>query len=465
MPFPEDFTWGVSAASYQIEGAACEDGKGLSVWDVFSHRPGAVWSGHTGDVACDHYHRWREDVALMRRLGFGAYRFSISWPRVLPEGTGRVNEKGIGFYDRLVDELLDAGIQPWIVLFHWDYPYELFKRGGWLNPDSPGWFAEYARVVVERLSDRVAHWFTILEPACFIGLGHHTGEHAPGLRLGFGQVLEAGHNTLLAHGKAVRVLRECATQDVSVGLVPAGSRYCPVTDEEQDVEAARELTFRAAEGSVFSYTWWLDPVFFGRYPADGLEIYGEDVPDVAEGDMELISEPIDVCALNCYTSRLARADADGRPEVVPHPPGYPMTSQGDWAIVPRGIYYASRFLYERYGHPIVVTENGHQNNDFIMSDGRVHDPQRVDYIRGHLLQLERAIDDGVPVRGYFHWTIMDNFEWAFGYKVRVGLVYTDFQTLERTPKDSAYYYRKVMETNGACLHEEPGLSPAGINYD
>ncbi len=463
MLFGDDFTWGVSAASYQVEGAPFEDGKGPSVWDMFSHRPGAVWGGHNGDTACDHYHRWREDVALMRRFSVGAYRFSISWPRVLPDGTGRVNEPGLDFYDRLVDELLAANIEPNVVLFHWDYPYALFRRGGWLNPDSPEWFADYARVLVDRLSDRVANWYTILEPACFIGMGHQTGEHAPGLKLGPREVLAAGHNALLAHGKAVQAIRSDAELRARIGIVPAGSRYTPVTDDPADVEAARALTFRAHVDDLFYYTWWLDPVYLGHYPEDALDLYGDDAPEVRDGDMELISQPLDVCAMNYYSTNLARAGADGRPERVSHKPGYSMTTQHHWAIVPRGIRYGARFLYERYGLPIVVTENGHQNADYVMSDGKVHDPQRVDYIRRHLLELERAIDaDGIPVNGYFHWTIMDNFEWALGYTVRVGLVYTDFETLERTPKDSAYYYRRVIDTHGEFLHKDVDLDPRGI---
>ncbi len=456
MGFPEDFVWGVSTASYQIEGAAYEDGKGLSVWDVFCRRPGAVWSGHTGDVACDHYHRWRDDVALMQSLGIPAYRLSVSWPRVLPEGTGAVNEKGLSFYERLVDALVGAGIEPWVMLFHWDYPQALFQRGGWLNPDSPGWFADYAALVVERLSDRVSHWFTIEEPPCFIGLGHQTGEHAPGIRLGLSQVLQAGHHALLAHGKGVQAIRADARTTPLVGLVPAGQCYYPATDGDADVEAARRLTFSVADRTCFHHAWWLDPIYLGRYPEDGLAFYRADAPQVAPGDMETIRQPLDFCAINYYSGHAAEAGPDGAPRVLPRPPGYPMTTQSDWAITPSGIYWTARFFHERYGLPIVVTENGHQNNDYVMLDGKVHDPQRIDYTRRHLLELERAMGDGVPVEGYFHWTIMDNFEWAFGYKVRVGLVYTDYTTLERVPKDSAYWYKKVIETNGASLRAEPG---------
>ena len=454
MPFPKDFTWGVSACAYQIEGAAYEDGKGLSVWDAFCRKPGAVWGGHTGDVACDHYHRWKDDLALMKAFGIRAYRFSVSWPRVLPEGVGAINPKGLAFYDRLIDEMLAAGIEPWLMPFHWDYPQALYCRGGWLNPDSPDWFADYVRILVEKFSDRVRNWFTHLELACFIGLGHQTGEHAPGLKLDFPQVLLAGHHALLAHGKAALTLRAHARQPLRIGIAPAGSKFCPITDESADVEAARALMFKVNARNCFQLAWWLDPVYLGRYPEDGLRCFGRDVPAIGPDDLRVIHQPLDFCSINYYSARLARAGADGTPEVVPHAPGYPQTTQDDWAIVPRGLRYACKFLYERYGRPIVITENGHQNNDSVMLDGKVHDPQRIDYTRRHLLEVERALAEGVPIQGYLHWTFMDNFEWAFGYKVRVGLVHTDYQTLKRTPKDSAHWYKRVIETNGAALHED-----------
>jgi len=452
MAFPKDFVWGAAAASYQLEGGAFEDGKGLSVWDVFCRKEGAVWQGHTGDVACDHYHRYREDVALMKALGLKGYRLSISWPRVLPEGVGAVNEKGLDFYERLVDELLAAGVEPWVTLFHWDYPFELFCRGGWLSPDSPAWFAEYTRAVVERLSDRVSHWMTLNEPQCFIGLGHQTGIHAPGLRLGMMEVLRAAHNALLAHGMSVQAIRAGAKSEPQVGMAPA-SRVCvPASEEPADVEAARRAMFSVASRDMFNNTWWLDPIFFGRYPEDGLELFGRDAPEVRQGDMETISQPLDFFGCNIYNGRTVRAGEDGRPEGVPLPPGYAITHQGDWPVVPASLYWGPRFFYERYGLPVVITENGHQNLDSVALDGRVHDPQRIDYLNRYLLELERAVGDGVDVRGYFTWTIMDNFEWAYGYKIRVGLVYVDYTTLERVPKDSFYWYRKVIATNGASLH-------------
>ncbi len=454
MGFPEGFTWGVAAASYQVEGGAYEDGKGLSVWDTFCRRPGAVWQGHTGDVACDHYHRYREDVALMKELGVRAYRLSISWPRVLPDGTGRVNPKGLGFYERLVDELRGAGIEPWVTLFHWDYPEALFRRGGWLNPESPEWFAGYARVMTEALSDRVTHWMTLNEPQVFIELGHRTGAHAPGIRLTMGEVLQASHNVMLAHGKAVQEIRAASRSESRVGFAPAAGPAMPATEGEADVAAARAALFAVNQPTAFNHAWWMDPVLLGSYPEDGLEFFGDDVPRVAEGDMETICQPLDFFGANIYNGYRVRAGEDGRPEAVPLPVGYPMTTQGDWPITPECLYWGPRFYYERYGVPIVITENGHQNPDFVMLDGEVHDPQRIDYLHRHLLELGRAVEDGVDVRGYLQWTFMDNFEWAYGYRIRVGLVYTDFPTQRRVPKDSAYWYRDVIASNGAALSFE-----------
>ena len=269
MSFPTNFTWGVAAASYQIEGAWNEDGKGLSVWDMLTRQPGKIWEGHTGDTACDHYHRYQEDISCMREIGVNAYRLSVSWPRVIPAGTGTINSKGLGFYDRLIDELLAKEIEPWITLFHWDYPYELFLRGGWLNPDSPKWFADYVEVVVDRLSDRVDHWITLNEPQCFLHLGHSVGDHAPGLKLGLHEVLLATHHTLLAHGLGVQAIRARAKKKPLVGWAPVGWFCYPVSDKPEDVEASRQATMQVRDG--WNTCWYADPVILGRYPEDGLQ--------------------------------------------------------------------------------------------------------------------------------------------------------------------------------------------------
>lgn len=452
MPFPKTFTWGVSAASYQIEGAAYEDGKGLSVWDMFCRKQGAVWHGHSGDVACDHYHRYKEDVALMKALGVGAYRLSLSWPRLIPAGTGRINPKGVDFYSRLFDALLDAGIQPWVTLFHWDYPYDLFCRGGWLNPDSSDWFADYARTAAEQFSDRVDHWFTHNEPQCFIGLGHQDGRHAPGIQLPLHEVLQAGHHALLAHGKAVQSIRATAKSPAEIGYAVASQVKIPASNRPEDIAAARQAFDSVSTRDCWNNAWWMDPVYKGCYPADGLQLYGADAPDIKAGDMETINQPLDLCGSNVYQGQIIEAGPDGEPRHVLPPPGYNRTSQTDWHVTPPSIYWATKWFYERYGVPIVISENGHQNLDAVALDGNVHDPQRIDYIHRYLLELERIIDDGVPVKGYFYWTLMDNFEWALGYSVRVGLVHTDFQSLERTPKDSYAFYRDVVSSNGSNLH-------------
>lgn len=454
MPFKKDFVWGTASASYQIEGAVAEDGRGQSVWDMFCRRPGAVYDGHTGEIACDHYHRWGQDVELMKGLGLRGYRFSLAWPRIIPQGAGKVNPKGLDFYNRLIDSLLAANIQPWVTLFHWDYPYDLFCRGGWLNPDSPEWFADYAQVVAKTFGDRVRHWMTLNEIQCFIGKGHLLGDHAPGLVLPTREFLQAGHNAMLAHGRAVQVLRADAKLPSKIGFAPASQARIPFSDSPRDIGATRQVAMSVLDKGCWNNAWWMDPIFLGHYPEDGLKLYGADAPAVKPGDMETISQPVDFCGANIYFADVVRAGPDGRPQTIPRPPGYDYTSQTDWPVSPASLYWGPKFFYERYKKPIVITENGCQNLDLVSLDGKVHDPQRINYLQRYLLELERAVDDGIPVDGYFTWTLTDNFEWALGYKIRVGLVYTNYRTLERIPKDSYYWYRKVIASNGRYLHEK-----------
>jgi beta-glucosidase len=454
MQFPEGFVWGAAAASYQIEGAAEQDGKGLSVWDRFSRQAGKIWSGNTGDVACDHYHRYKEDVALMADIGLQAYRLSISWPRVMPEGIGKVNEKGLAFYDALVDELLSKGIEPWVTLFHWDYPYELYQRGGWQKRESADWFAEYTQAIVDRLSDRVSHWITQNEPQCFVGLGHQLGHHAPGDQLEFGDVLRVAHHSLLAHGKAVQVIRASARKTPRIGAAPVGVIDVPLTDLAADVEAARKSTFSITKRDCWNNTWFADPMVLGHYPEDGLALFGADVPDIAAGDMETICQPLDFYGANIYFAmQTVKDDGSGGIESCPSPDGPPLTSFG-WEINEKCLYWGPRFLYERYKLPIVVTENGMANCDWVHLDGKVHDPQRIDYVTRHLQEYRRAIGDGVKAEGYFLWSILDNFEWADGYKQRFGIIHVDYATGTRTPKDSAHWYRQVINTQGARLRND-----------
>lgn len=450
MQFPDGFVWGAATSSYQIEGAFEADGKGASVWDMFCLKTGAVYQNENGNVACDHYHLYPQDVALMQEMGLQAYRFSISWPRVLPDGVGKVNEAGLGFYDRLVDALLAAGIEPYGTLFHWDFPYELYCRGGWLNRDSVDWFADYAQVVVSCLGDRVKNWMTLNEPNVFIELGYLKGEHAPGDKLGFAQVLRAGHHALLAHGKATQAIRSSSPGPCKVGIAPTIAPGIP--ESPDDLEAARIATFAMHRKSLWPVTWWLDPVFLGHYPQDGLEKFGADMSFIKPGDMELIQEPQDFLGINIYHGPQIRQDAQGVPEPVLPASGSPRTALG-WPVTPDALYWGPRFLWERYAAPIFITENGLGNLDWVSLDGKVHDPQRIEFSTRYLLALRRAIADGAQVIGYFHWSLMDNFEWAYGYNQRFGLIHVDYVTQKRVLKDSAYWYRKVIVANGGCLGE------------
>ncbi|HMN39884.1 MAG TPA: GH1 family beta-glucosidase [Phycisphaerales bacterium] len=455
MPFPTDFVWGAATSSYQIEGASAPDERGPNIFDEFCRRPGAVFMNHSGNVAADHCRRYQEDVGLMRQIGLHAYRCSIAWSRVLHEGTGRVSESGLGFYDRLVDELLAAGIEPWITLFHWDLPLALERRGGWLNREIADWFAEYTRVVVERLSDRVSKWITLNEPQVFIKHGHGDGKIAPGLKLGLDGQIDACHNALRAHGRAVQAIRAHARTTPSVGWALVGRTDYPASDSPADIAAARAGTLGVRTPDLWNNTWYSDPAFFGTYPDDALTLFGpKNQPPIRPGDMDLIRQPMDFYGLNIYDGRCVKAGAAGEPEVVPFADGHAQTAIR-WFLTPPALYWGPRFLHDRYKMPIYITENGLSNVDWVMLDGRVHDPQRIDYTTRYLRELERAIDDGVDVRGYFHWSLLDNFEWAEGYKERFGLIHVDFPTGTRTPKDSARWYARMIRGNGAALHRPP----------
>ena len=448
--FPADFVWGAATAAYQIEGAAHEDGRGPSTWDVFCKRPGAVFEGHSGDVACDHYHRYRDDVASLRALGVHAYRFSVSWSRVLPDGQGQLNAAGLAFYDRLVDALLEAGIQPFCTLFHWDLPQALQQRGGFLNRDMGDWFADYASLLGRKLGDRVKLWVTQNEPQCYIGFGLGSGIHAPGLRLPLCDVLVAAHNSMRAHGKAVRALRSTVS-GARVGYVLAAQLARPASDSASDLEAARAATFAVRDTAFTNNSWWTDPVVFGRYPEDGLQLFGRDMPRFPSADWDELKQPLDFLGLNIYRAETHRAGPDGKPVALPVPPGYPRSGV-DWQpITPDALYYGPRFFYERYKLPVWITENGLPTRDQIFLDGKVHDPQRIDYLHRNFLELRRAMRDGAQVQGYLAWSLLDNFEWQDGYKQRFGLIYVDYQSQRRVPKDSYHWYREVIASRGASL--------------
>jgi beta-glucosidase len=386
----------------------------------------------------------------MKQIGLQAYRLSVSWPRLLPEGVGRVSQHGLDFYDRLIDELLAAGITPWITLFHWDYPLALYHRGGWLNRDTVEWFGEFADVVARKFCDRVSHWMTLNEPQVFIGAGHHEGRHAPGDRLRFAEVLLAGHHALLAHGRSVQAIRAASAKPARIGFAPVATVKIPATDSAADLDAARAAMLAVNAETAWTNTWWMDPVFLGQYPEDGLHFFGAQAPRIAAGDMELISQPVDFCGVNIYQGQHVRAGASG-PEVVPPQVGVPITAF-EWLVTPEAMYWGSRLLWERYKKPIVITENGISSRDWRSLDGKVHDPQRIDFMERHLIELRRALADGVAIDAYFHWSFIDNFEWAHGYKHRFGLVFCDYPTQTRVLKDSAHWYREVIASNGATLN-------------
>jgi len=455
--FPPGFLWGVATSAAQIEGAAFEDGKGASIWDHFCRQPGRIKDGSNIDVACDHYHRFRDDVALMKGLGLDCYRFSISWPRVLPEGMGTPNEKGFDFYKRLLDELEAAKIVPVCTLFHWDFPQALYLKGGWTNRDSARWFADYAALVADRFHDRIKWWITQNEPQCFIGLALRDGAHAPGDKLKDPAYLTAAHNAMRAHGQAVMALRAHA-KGGKIGYTVAAQPTRPVTTSAEDVEAAREACFAVKDRGEWNNAWWMDPVLLGRYPEDGLKVFGKDMPSFPATDLEEMKQPIDFIGMNVYKADAVRRGADGKPERVPVPPGYPRSSV-DWQpITPSALYWGPKYFYERYKLPIAITENGLGTRDQVFLDGKVHDPQRIDYMNRVLVELGRAMKDGVPVPGYFAWSLMDNFEWADGYKQRFGLIYVDYQSQKRVPKDSFHWFAKVIRSGGKSLYQKTAVA-------
>ncbi len=444
MSFSKDFVWGAATASFQIEGGY--DTRGRCIWDMMCEKAGAVAFGHNGRIACDHYHRFREDIAMMKQLGIKAYRFSISWPRLIPDGTGKINEDGVRFYNELIDELVKNGIEPYITLFHWDYPLELYKRGGWLNPESPEWFAQYSKIVVDLFSDRVKYWFTLNETQCFISVGHANGEHAPGLKMSEYEVMTCAHNAHLAHGLAVQVIRANAKRTPFIGFAPVGDVKVPATSSEADIQAAYKEMFRPLNPHYWGNAIWVEPVMTGKYPDEIREYFDNNHIRVTDEHMKIIGEPIDFLGMNIYTAgRISASGKPAEPKV-----GFDRTDIG-WEVVPESLYWGPKFYYQRYKKPIYITENGMANVDFVSGDGKVHDPQRIEFLRRYLLQLRRASEEGVDVKGYFQWSLMDNFEWAEGYQKRFGIVYVDYETLERTPKDSFEWYSKIIAGNGDNL--------------
>ncbi len=440
LTFPEGFLWGAATAAYQIEGAANEDGRGPSIWDTWSHTPGKVVNNDTGDVACDHYHRYREDVALMSQLGLKAYRFSIAWPRILPEGTGQVNQAGLDFYDRLVDALLAQGIKPFATLYHWDLPQSLQDAGGWTDPCIVEAFVNYADVVSRRLGDRVHHWMTHNEPWVVSFAGYGEGFHAPGVR-SRSAFLQAAHYVLLSHGRAVPVLRSNGSAETQVGIVTNLEWVDAASDRPEDQAAARQY-----EG--FFNRWFLDPLFRGEYPADMCELYREFLPEFDADEVREIAVPLDFLGVNYYSRAVIGAgDGQGVLQVRREKPAGEYTEMG-WEVYPQGLYNLLVWVHETYAPPaIYVTENGAAFADEVSSNGKVHDPRRTAYLKAHFAQAHRAIQAGVPLRGYFVWSLMDNFEWGLGYTRRFGVIYVDYPTQRRIVKDSGEWYATVIKAN------------------
>jgi beta-glucosidase len=442
--FPPAFLWGAATSAYQIEGYPLADGAGPSIWQRFSHTPGRMTDGHTGDIACDHYHRYADDVALMREIGIDSYRFSISWSRVLPEGTGRINQGGLDFYQHLVDALLGAGIRPMATLYHWDLPAALDDRGGWLNRDVAEWFAEYASVMYRALDDRVTLWATLNEPWVVTDGGYLHGKLAPGHRSHFEAPI-ASHNLLRAHGQAVQAYRAVGRN--AVGLVVNLEPKYPASDGAEDLAAN-------ARADAYMNRQYLDPVFRGSYPPEMSEMFGEAWPEFPAADFEAIRAPLDFVGINYYTRAVTRAAPEVTVERAARvrQEGAIYTETG-WEVYPQALTDVLLWFRDRYGPtPVYITENGAAFYDPPTAiDGGIDDPLRVHYLSGHIAAVGRAIRQGVDVRGYFVWSLLDNLEWSHGFTKRFGIIHVDFATLKRTLKRSAYFYRDVIRSQGATL--------------
>lgn len=469
MGFTRDFLWGAASASFQVEGAWAEDGKAPGICDMLFE--GHTAHGDNGRVSSDHYHHMKEDVDLMKKLGLKSYRFSVSWPRVIPR-PGMVNKKGLDFYVSLVDELRKAGIEPMCTLFHWDMPMWMHEKGGWVNPKIADYFCDYVKTVVEALSDKVSWWFTFNEPQCFAGGGYADAFLPPFYKEPLSMVKCVTRNVMLSHGRAVQLIRKYAKTPAKIGFAPTGPVFTPIKDDplrsrgsrfgdeidqnirpvisgydasyftEEQIEEARKLTYDAGMMKAGSNSWWADPIVLGKIP----EILSD---TLTEQDIKIIHQPLDFYAFNVYTS--LNAQVDSSPEFPRYIyPGMPRTGNG-WAYTPEVMYWAVRFHYERYHLPILISENGMANNDMIMEDGHIHDPQRIEYLHQYLKCLKKAVEEGFPVIGYQYWSIMDNMEWSSGFDPRFGLIYVDYLTGKRTVKDSAMDYSEIIRTNGEYL--------------
>ena len=441
LSFPKDFLWGAATAAYQIEGAWNEDNKGPSIWDTFSHTPGKIFQGQTGDIAADHYHHWKEDVDLMKTLGLHAYRFSVSWPRILPAGKGAINQAGIDFYSRLVDYLLENDITPFITLYHWDLPQALQDEGGWTNRDTTAYFSDYCRIMADKLSDRVTYWTTFNEPAVVVMDGHLFGSHAPGIQ-DFTAAVKVAHHLLLAHGMGLQAMRNIAHHPIKAGIVLNTADVQPATDSEEDQQAA-------VRANTFLLGLMLDPLYKGKYPDLLADAFGSMLPPTLEDDLKIIASPMDFQGLNYYSRVVVRNNPAiplmGFEEVPMHGDDFSEM----WEVYPQGLGNVLEQVWKEY-HParIIITENGTCVADGVDEDGNVRDPRRLQYIQDHLAQVHACIQKGLPIFGYLVWSLMDNFEWARGYSKRFGVIYVDFETRQRIIKQSGFWYSQVIRQNG-----------------
>lgn len=452
LSFPKGFKWGVATSAFQIEGACDEDGRGPSIWDTFCQQPGKIEQGHTATVAADHYHRWEEDVQWMEELGLNAYRFSIAWPRIFPDGKGRMNPQGIAFYDRLVDRLLEKGIEPYVTLYHWDLPQALQDEGGWANRAVADYFAEYAQTVASKLGDRVKNWITLNEPAVSAFLGYFLGNHAPGLQDPI-QALLASHHLLLSHGLGVEALRAVLPAEAQVGITLNLSPIHPASDSEEDHAAAHRA-------DVVMNRIFLDPVLRACYPSELEELFGPLFSNLDPAEVRQIGVPIDFLGINYYTRTMIQQGSQipfiNVDQVYPEGNEYSQM----WEIYPEGLYELLNRVWDDY-HPtkILITENGIPVADGPDFDGKVRDYRRTRYLHSHLVQVQRAIEAGIPIEGYFAWSLLDNFEWAFGYTMRFGLIYLDYATQKRILKESGRWYSQVTRENGLQVELEPAFLP------
>jgi beta-glucosidase len=457
--FPANFAWGAATSAMQVEGYPYADGGGQSVWHVLDQDTSKVKDGSNMLIADATYRIGLQDIPLMRQIGIDSYRLSVGWPRVLPQGRGTPNAKALDYYDRLLDGLLQAGITPWVTVYHFDYPEPLEQAGGWLHQDSPRWLADYAHLLSARYSDRVQHWLTINEPNIFWTFSGEAGVMPPFHKLDREQLALGAHHILLGHGLSVQAIRAAAKKPVEVGLPFAGQMSLPATNSKADVEAARTRSFTVEPQTILpqmpklaciNNAWWLDPIYLGHYPEEGFKLFPTAEKLATPQAMATIHQPVDYCAVNLYFAPHVRGGKAGNAEMVPDAPDAPRTHYG-WTITPELLYWGPKFLHERYGRPIVITENGMSRVDKPGADGHVHDPERAAFLRNYLSNYLRASREGVPLRGYFHWSLLDNWEFTQGFTEQFGLVYVDHTTQKRTIKDSAATYREIIRSHGAML--------------